>query len=120
MNLNILTNTFLSNTDEIFKNDFLKSLELFLSNNRREINMLETAIIDRIENNFAVCELSDKTFLNIPLKKFNFSIHESDIIKINLKYENGKISDIEVISKDDLAKQSKQKELNDKFNSLKK
>lgn len=120
MNLDILSNNLSSHISDVFKNDFLKSLEIFLSNNGKEINMLETAIVDRIENNIAICELSDKTMLNIPLNKFNFEVSETDIVKLNLEYKNGKISNISVISKDDIEKETRQKIINDKFNSLKK
>lgn len=120
MDLNRLSNNLTSHINDVFKNDFLKSLEIFLSNNGKEINMIETATIDRIENNIAICELSDKTMINVPMDKFNFKVSESDIIKLNLNYENGKISDISVISKDDDEKQIRQKIINDKFNSLRK
>ena len=60
----------------VMQSDFLQSLENFLSNGGKDIKMIETATVDRIENDFAVCELSDKSFLNIPLSKFNFDISE--------------------------------------------
>ena len=101
MNLNKLSNDLLSHIDDVTKNDFLQSLENFLSKDGKEIEMIKTATIDRIESDFAVCELSDKSFVNVPLDKFDFEINESDIVKLNLQYENGKISDISVISKDD-------------------
>ena len=120
MDLSRLSNNLTSHIDDVFKNNFLKSLENFLSNNGKEINMIETATIDRIENDIAICELSDKTMVNVPMDKFDFEVSESDIVKLNLKYENGKISDISVISKDDNEKQARQKIINDKFNSLRK
>lgn len=119
MNLNKLSNDLLSHIDDVTKNDFLQSLENFLSKDGKEIEMIETATIDRIESDFAVCELSDKSFVNVPLDKFDFEINASDIVKLNLQYENGKISDISVISKDDDEKQVRQNIINEKFNKLK-
>ena len=58
--------------------------------------------------------------INIPLSKFNFDISESDIVKLNLTYENGKVSEVSVISKDDNEKQIRQKLIQDKFQSLRK
>lgn len=36
-------------------------------------------IIDRIENNIAVCELDDRTIKNIPLSNFSFIPQEGDV-----------------------------------------
>lgn len=119
MNLSRYSHNLMSHINDVMKNDFLKSLENFLSSNGKEINMIETATIDRIEDNFAVCELSDKSMINVPLDKFNFEICESDVVKLNLTYENGNVSNIDVISKDDNEKNLRQNIINEKFNKLK-
>ena len=115
-----VSNSLSDRISSVMQSDFLQSLENFLSNGGKDIKMIETATVDRIENDFAVCELSDKSFLNIPLSKFNFDISESDIVKLNLTYENGKISEVSVISKDDNEQQIRQKLIQDKFQSLRK
>ena len=61
-----------------------------------------------------------KSLPTVPLSKFNFDISESDIVKLNLTYENGKISEVSVILKDDNEKQIRQKLIQDKFQSLRK
>lgn len=40
------------------------------------------AVIDRIEGIMAVCELEDKTFININLSKFDYKAKEGDHILI--------------------------------------
>lgn len=115
-----VSNSLSDRINSVMQSDFLQSLENFLSNRGKDIKMIETATVDKIENNFAVCELSDKSFLNIPLSKFNFDVSESDIVKLNVTYENGKISNVAVISRDDNEKEIRQKLIQDKFQSLRK
>ena len=115
-----VSNSLSDRISSIMQSDFLQSLENFLSNGGKDIKMIETATVDRIEKDLADCELTDKSFLNIPLSKFNFDISESDIVKLNLTYENGKVSEVSVISKDDNEKQIRQKLIQDKFQSLRK
>lgn len=43
---------------------------------------IKKAVIDRIETDMAVCELEDKTFININIKKFDYKAKEGDHILI--------------------------------------
>lgn len=43
---------------------------------------IKKAVVDRIETNMAVCELEDKTFININIKKFDYNVKEGDHILI--------------------------------------
>jgi len=41
-------------------------------------------IIDRFEGEFAVVELSDKTFINIPLSELPKGSEEGDVLKLRI------------------------------------
>ncbi len=43
---------------------------------------IKKAVVDRIETDMAVCELEDKTFININIKKFDYNVKEGDHIII--------------------------------------
>lgn len=43
---------------------------------------IKKAVVDRIETDMAVCELEDKTFININIKKFDYKVKEGDHILI--------------------------------------
>ncbi|MEL7569901.1 MAG: DUF3006 domain-containing protein [Eubacteriaceae bacterium] len=43
---------------------------------------IKKAVVDRIETDMAVCELEDKTFININIKKFDYKAKEGDHIII--------------------------------------
>lgn len=45
-------------------------------------------VIDRFEGEFAVCELQDKSMIDIKKEQIPDSAHEGDVLKI----ENGKIT----------------------------
>ncbi|NMC56088.1 MAG: DUF3006 domain-containing protein [Eubacteriaceae bacterium] len=43
---------------------------------------IKKAVIDRIEGSMAVCELEDKSFININIKMFDYKAKEGDHILI--------------------------------------
>ncbi len=60
---------------------------------------IKKAVIDRIETDMAVCELEDKTFINININKFDYKAKEGDhiliypdAVKKDLNYKKVKIN----------------------------
>ena len=45
---------------------------------------MKILIVDRIEADFAVCEIEEGNFANIPLKALPDGIREGDVIKISV------------------------------------
>ena len=52
--------------------------------NRREVDKM--FVIDRIEKKYAVCEMEDKTMINIPIEKLSSGCKEGSCLELN---ENG-------------------------------
>lgn len=63
------------------------SLQKFLE--KGEIRMQDLASIDRIEEEYAVCELSDGNMVDIPLKDFKEIVSEGDIFDLEIIYKEG-------------------------------
>ena len=63
------------------------SLQKFLE--KGEIRMKDLASIDRIEGEYAVCELSDGNMVDIPLKNFKEIVSEGDIFDLEIIYKEG-------------------------------
>lgn len=64
-----------------------KSLQKFLE--KGEVRMQDLVSIDRIEGNYAVCELSDGNMVDIPLKDFKEIVSEGDIFDLEIIYKEG-------------------------------
>ena len=63
------------------------SLQKFLE--KGEIRMKDLSSIDRIEGEYAVCELSDGNMVDIPLKDFKEIVSEGDIFDLEIIYKEG-------------------------------
>ncbi|MDE5604592.1 MAG: DUF3006 domain-containing protein [Eubacterium sp.] len=48
---------------------------------------MKKLIVDRIEADFAVCEIEEGNFADIPLKALPDGVHEGDVIKISVDTE---------------------------------
>lgn len=66
---------------------------------------MQVISIDRLEGEYAVCELEDGKMINIEKSKFIYPIEEGDIINIELEYKEGNISDIKIYEKNEEEKQ---------------
>lgn len=75
--------------------------------------------IDRIEGNIVVCELSDGTMMDIYINEFKFGIKEGDIIKVELKYEDGKQKEYTILEKDEEEKLRRIQALKEKMDKIK-
>ncbi len=80
---------------EKVENDRLKGDIIGLTNSLKEflekgeIKMQDLASIDRIEGDYAVCELSDGNIVDIPLKDFKEKVSEGDIFDLEVIYKEG-------------------------------
>lgn len=80
---------------EKIENDKLKSDIIGLTNSLKEflekgeIRMQDLASIDRIEGDYAVCELLDGNMVDIPLKNFKEKVSEGDIFDLEVIYKDG-------------------------------
>ena len=45
---------------------------------------MKTLIVDRIEEDFAVCEIEESNFANLPLKALPDGVKEGDVIHISV------------------------------------
>ena len=48
---------------------------------------MKTLIVDRIEADFAVCEIEEGNFADVPLKALPNGVKEGDVIKISVETE---------------------------------
>ena len=56
---------------------------------RKEICMKDLATVDRIEGEYAVCELLNGEMTDIPLKLFKEKVSEGDIFDIEINLKDG-------------------------------
>ena len=73
-----------------FINNFLNATKRYL-NIREEIKMEDMATIDRIEGEYAVCELLNGDMVDIPLKQFKQRPSEGDIFNLEIISNNDRI-----------------------------
>ena len=106
------------------KETLIESLENYVENlknndKQKEITIKDYMSIDRIEGDIAVCELSDGTMLNINKNEFKFNIAEGDIIKVELKYEEGKQKEYKILEKDEEEKLRRMQAVKEKMDKIK-
>ena len=106
------------------KETLIESLENYVENlknnkTQKEITIKDYMSIDRIEDNIAVCELSDGTMLDINRNEFKFNIEEGDIIKVELKYEEGKQKEYKILEKDEEEKLRRIQAIKEKMDKIK-
>lgn len=75
---------------EKMNNNFLEAIKR--REMREEILMKDLATVDRIEGDYAVCELLDGNMLDIPIKNFKEKVSEGDIFDLEVKSVEGKPS----------------------------
>lgn len=71
-------------------NNFLNSLKIY--EEKGKIEMKDLATIDRIEGEYAVCELLDGNMVDIPIKDFKEKASEGDIFDLEINSDKGKIT----------------------------
>ena len=101
-----------------------ESLENYLEtlkkgDNKKEITIKDYISIDRIEGEFAVCELSDGSMMDIHKNEFPYSIEEGDIIKIEFKYETGEKKEYKILEKYEEEKLRRIQTLKEKMQKIK-
>lgn len=102
--------------------NLIESIKNYIENleKRENVKMIDTASVDRIENNIAVCELLNGKIVNISTEKIPFSIKEGDVLKLDITYKNGKIVEIEVKEKDEQEKRIREEWIKNKIKEIKK
>ena len=75
---------------EKMNNNFLEAIKR--REMKGEILMKDLATVDRIEGDYAVCELLDGSMVNIPVKDFKEKVSEGDIFDLEVKPVGGKLS----------------------------
>lgn len=75
-------------------------------------------VIDRFEEEYAVCELEDGNMINIEKNKFQFPISAGDVINVEIVYdENGK-KDVIIYEKNEEEKQRRQQIIQEKMRRI--
>lgn len=78
-----------SRNDKLNKN-FKESLKDFLENKRNGVIMMkDMATIDRIEGEYAVCEMLSGEMVDIHINKFKTKPNEGDIFNVEIISKNG-------------------------------
>jgi len=106
------------------KENFIESLQEYVDQikekvNQPEIKLKEHIAIDRIEENIAVCELSDGSMIEILKDKFPYEVRQGDIIKVEFCYRDGKQTSINILGKDEDEKLRRIQLVKEKMNKIK-
>lgn len=75
---------------EKINNSFLEAMKKYEI--KEEISMKDLATIDRIEGEYAVCELLDGKMVDIPIKDFKEKVSEGDIFDLEIKSDKGQLT----------------------------
>lgn len=97
-------------------NNFLDAIKTYRMGD--EILMKDLATIDRIEGEYAVCELLDGNMVDIPIKDFKEKVVEGDIFDVELKSEEGKVNYI-IRGKNIEQMEIRRKKILEKLNKIK-
>lgn len=80
--------------------------------------MKDTIAIDRIENGYAVCELSNGEMVDIPIEKFKENPLEGDIFNVEVELLNG-ITNYNILEKNILEMENRRKIILEKLRRIK-
>lgn len=122
---NIENNQQLNNyLEKRIKENFIESLQEYVEQikekvNQPEIKLKEYIAIDRMEENVAICELSDGSMIDILKERFPYEIKQGDIIKVEFCYEEGKQISMNILEKDDEEKLRRIQLVKEKMNKIK-
>lgn len=75
---------------EKMNNSFLEAMKKYEI--KEEISMKDLATIDRIEGEYAVCELLDGKMVDIPIGDFKEKVSEGDIFDLEIKSDKGQLT----------------------------
>ena len=75
---------------EKMNSNFLQAINRYKV--KEEILMKDLATVDRIEGDYAVCELLDGSMVDIPVKDFREKVSEGDIFDLEVTSVNGKLN----------------------------
>ncbi len=83
-----------------------------------EILVKDLAVVDRIEGDYAVCELLDGNMVDIPIKNFKEKVSEGDIFDLEVKSNNGQLH-YNVVKKNLQEMEIRRKKILEKLNKIK-
>ena len=98
------------------KDNFLEALKRY--GLKGEILMRDLATIDRIEGDFAVCELLNGEMKDIPLKLFKEKVSEGDIFDVEVNLKEGQ-QIITVGEKNEKEMETRRRIILEKLNKIK-
>lgn len=102
---------------EKMNNNFLEAIKKHKI--KEEISMKDLGTIDRIEGEYAVCELLDGKMVNIPIKDFKEKVSEGDIFDLEIKSDRGQLL-YNVGEKNTVEMEIRRKQILEKLNRIKK
>ena len=109
-------NTWEQRKFEKMNNDFLEAIKKCKI--REEISMKDLATIDRIEGEYAVCELLDGKMIDIPIGDFKEKVSEGDIFDLEIKSDKGQLT-YNVGEKNPTEMEIRRKQILEKINKIK-
>lgn len=110
-------NTWEQRKFEKMNNNFLKAMKKYEI--KEEISMKDLATVDRIEGEYAVCELLDGKMVNIPIENFKEKVSEGDIFNLETKSNKGLLT-YNVGEKNITEMEIRRKKILEKLNRIKK
>lgn len=112
--------TWRDKTEEKMRENFLESARKYLESDlKEEIRMKDFATVDRIEGEYAVCEILNGEMVDIPLKQFKQKPNEGDIFNIEVISANGAMNYI-IQDKNIEEMEKRRKAILEKINRVKK
>lgn len=110
-------NTWEQRKFEKMNNNFLKAMKKYEI--KEEISMKDLATVDRIEGEYAVCELLDGKMVNIPIENFKEKVSEGDIFNLEIKSNKGLLT-YNVGEKNITEMEIRRKKISEKLSRIKK
>ena len=105
--------------EEKMMNNFLESAKRHLDSSlKEEIRMKDLATVDRIEGEYAVCELLNGDMVDIPLKQFKSMPLEGDIFNLEIISKDGTIN-YDIQEKNIEEMENRRRKILEKINRLK-
>lgn len=106
------------------RENFIESLQQYVDQikegiNQQEIKLKEHIAIDRMEENIAVCELSDGSTIDVLKEKFPYEIKPGDVIQVEFCYKEGKQTRINILKKDEEEKLRRIQMVKEKMEKIK-
>lgn len=110
-------NTWEQRKFEKMNNNFLEAMQKYKI--KEEISMKDLATIDRIEGEYAICELLDGKMVDIPIGDFKEKVSEGDIFNLEIKSDKGQLT-YNIGEKNTLEMEIRRQQVLEKLNKINK